>query len=584
MFKNLVIVILVMSLGQNFAQTKSQNEKTILIYSDDKGYMQPFIENTIKNLIDTDTEKLYFASVNSFNRFITDNKYQAELNDLILTQKPSNIKLNPFYSESEKQIKQRIFNILKNYNYFLTVKTNTLGELIEFQFQLFETVATDNSTYNISDKVLSVENFFINPKEKDYTLQITNAIQRLFKKSNKIPDVELKIYNNIYKADGNKNEIILPMNTNIVLDGSSSGDHDSENITYIWRNILNKDQKYQTVNKIAFSDNSPLQEIIINSPGTYKIGFKAFDGIEYSKEVIIIINVKNKPKDVALLNTVTYSKKFMSIVSKSSKQNSFGRLYFDEIQKDSILDKIIITKNPVSQKKINDLEEDLIIKPLSIRKETYFNNPYIEFKSNFSNLNINEEKTYYLYSVDKDGLLYDEKIIKHIYLSRSLINFRLKFNAGVIDFVDDEYQGGYGTAYPSIAAALFVTDNLELELSVPITKRESTIYNGYKFNYPHTYELTLNYLFFPQNMQRIGSIVPLFGVNFKTYRLSSEFIEKQYTQAASFGFNIGADYKLKSWKTLDLDIRLNCNYDIFSSSTFKKVKSSTFGVGTIFKI
>jgi hypothetical protein len=344
---------------------------------------------------------------------------------------------------------------------------------------------------------------------------------------------------------------------------------------------LNKDQKYQTVNKIAFSDNSP---IIINSPGTYKIGFKAFDGIEYSKELVIIINVKNKPTDIVLLNTITYSRNFTPVISKSSKQIFFGKLYIGEIQKDSILNKIIITKTPVSQKKISDLGEDLIIKPLSIRKEPYSQIPYLEFKSTFINLNINEEKTYFLYSVDKDGLLYDEKVIKHIYLARNLINFRLKFNAGVIDFEDDELQGGYGTTYPSISAALFVTNNLELELAVPIAKRESTIYNGYKFNYPHTYELTLNYLFYPPNIQRIGSFVPLFGVNFKTYSLSSEFVEKDDKQAASFGLNIGVDYQLKTGKSLDLDIRINCNYDIFSSSTFNKVKSSTFGLGTIFKI
>jgi hypothetical protein len=190
--------------------------------------------------------------------------------------------------------------------------------------------------------------------------------------------------------------------------------------------------------------------------------------------------------------------------------------------------------------------------------------------------------------VDKDGLLYDEKVIKHFYSTRNLINFRLKFNTGIIEFEDDEYQGGYRTTYPSIAAALFVANNLELELSVPIAKRESTIYNGYKFNYPHTYELQLNYLFYPPNMQLIESFVPLFGVNFKTYSLisefNSEFVEKEYIQAVSFGLNLGADYKLRSWKSLDLDIRINCNYDIFSSSTFKKVKNLTLGFGTIFKM
>lgn len=582
MFKKLLIVFIYYLHCFTFAQS-IQNENSILIYSDENGYMQPFIENTIKNLINIETDTLYFNSVQSFNRFITDNKYQAELNDLTLIQKPNSVRLNLHYSENEKKIKERIFNILKSYNYFLTVKSNTLGELIEFQFQLFETESSQNSIYNISDKVLSVENFFINPKEKDYIIQITNAIQRLFKNSNEIPEAELKIYNNIYKSD-KKNEIILPINTKILLDGTASGDRDSEKINYNWRNILSKDQKYQTVKKIEFKDNLPLQEIIINDAGKYKIGFKVFDGIEYSKEIIIDINVQEKPKNVMLLNTITYSKNFKSIISRGSKQVFYGKLFIDEMHSDSILNRVVLIKKAISQRTIKAIEEDLIVKPLKIKKENIFSNSYIEFASSFAHLDLSEEKTYYLYNVDKNGLLYDEMIINHIYLSRSIVNFRSKYNYGLIDFEDDDVPGGFGTNYFSLAAGIFITQNIELELAIPIANRQKVNYNGYIFRYPYDYELSINYLFPTSEMQHIGDIIPLFGLNYQNFSINSENVENKNLQASSFGVKFGADYEIKSWNLFDLIMRLSINYNIFSSSTFKKVKSVTFGIGTIFRI
>ncbi len=141
--KTLILLSLCLLTSINvFSQSDKNTEKSILIYTEGQGYLQSYIETSIKNLVNVETEKPYFSSVNSFNRFVSDNKYKAQLSDLIRTQKDFNESSSLYYSNDEKIIRKRIFDILNNYKYFLTVNTNTLGELIEFQFQLFQTIGT----------------------------------------------------------------------------------------------------------------------------------------------------------------------------------------------------------------------------------------------------------------------------------------------------------------------------------------------------------------------------------------------------------------------------------------------------------
>lgn len=571
-----------------FGQLKSKNEKSIIIYSDDKGYMQPFIEKTIENLKNTETDKRYFNSVNSFNRFISDNKYQAELNDLILTQKPSNIKLNPYYSDAEKQIRERIFNILKGYNYFLTVKTNTLGELIEFQFQLFETINSDNSSYNISDKVLSVENFFINPKEKGYTQEITNAIQRLFLKSNKIPEAELKIYNKVFSAKTFDNEIILPLNSKIILDGSNSGDNDTETITYHWRNIISRDQKYQTTKKIAFTENSSIQEILIKDPGVYQIGFKVFDGIEYSKEVSLTIKVKYTPKIIELIDSVSYSKRQKTFFLKKEKNNFLAKLYIINFSRDSLKNSVILSKESINQKTINDVDKKLLIKPLTVKQEKLFYYSYLEFNPGYSDAEISEKKIYYLYTVDDDGNLHDEKIIKHLYLARGAFNFRIKYIFGATSFLrendqnqDDKDSQSYNNITGSVG--ILLTNNLELELTFPLAKLNEISYNGYTFSYPYSAGISLNHLFFNPQKKVFGDLIPFIGCSLKSYNLRSDN-DKKFDRTFSLAPQFGVEYNFKSWRLFDLALRYDFNYDFFTNSTFKKIRNSSMSFGVVLKI
>ncbi|MCL9806656.1 hypothetical protein NAT51_14060 [Flavobacterium amniphilum] len=586
MYKNLLIIIILFStINVGFSQISNQGNKSILIYSDDRGYMQPYIENIIRNLVNTETENLYFNSVNSFNRFITDNKYQAELNDLILIHKPINSKSSLYYNESESQVRERIYNILKKYDYFLTVKTNTLGELIEFQFQLFETITSEQNTpYNISDRVLNIENFFINPKEKNYTLEIKNAIQRLFPNTNRIPEVELKLLENTFDGSEDEYFITLPLNTTIDFDGSNSGDYDTENIAYLWRNVINKDEKYQTISKIPLEENSSKQVININKKGRYKLGFKVYDGIQYSREIIINIDTKDKPKELILFDSIATTTIFETLIPIKPKKSLIGKIYFENLElKDSISKNLILSKQSIDQKFINNVDESSIVKSFKVNKQDYQNYSFFEFETTLPNAQKTDNKIYFLYTKDKDGFLNNEKQIKHKILSRSFLNLSLKFSSDVIDFKDDEHEGGYSSFYTSLSFGLLLTENFELDFSIPLSNSNSVIYNGYKFNYPNRFNFSINYLTKPVSMAKDGELNPIILCEFKSYTLEPVTNENEIIYAFSVGPGFGAEYKISSSRLFDFNTRLYLNYSFFSSNTFDKVNSSEICIATVFR-
>lgn len=578
------ISLLIFTIANSVAQSDTINKNSILIYSVDNGYMQPFIESTLKKLIDTKNNSLYFSSVNSFNRFIVENKYQAELNDLILIHKPYNSKINNYYSDDENLVRKRILNILQEYNYFLTVKTNTLGELIEFQFQLFESTASDSSSsFNISDKVLAVENFFINPKEADYLSQVKNSIQRLFKRSNQVPEAELKIFDIHYYGNGIENNIVLPLNTLINFDGSNSGDYDNENIKYIWRNIPNKNEKYQSINKISFTQDIAKQQVILNEKGNYKIGFKIYDGIDYSNEIILNIQTKEKSTEVVLIDSVTKSIARTSFRPSLLKKKFYGRIYFEDIKySDSLSNNFILSRKKVSQSFLRNLDNSYFVKSFDLKKDLNNNYSYFEFESFFSEPNIEKEKTYYLYTFDEEGFLNNEKKIIHKLITRSNFNFQARFSSYLIDFIDDEKPGGSTIMFPSITLGIILTNHLELGISVPLLNSKEIIYKNYIFKYPDIYNLSVNYFFDNTELKKFGAFNIFILTELKSYSVSYNDLEKNYISAFSIAPGFGADYKLKSWDSFDLNCRMFINYGFFTDSNFK-VNTLTIGYETAFK-
>lgn len=590
MYKQILILfsLYILASINGFSQSVKDTEKSILIYTEGQGYLQSYIETSIKNLVNVETEKPYFSSVNSFNRFVSDNKYKAQLSDLIRTQKDFNESSNLYYSNDEKIIRKRIFDILNNYKYFLTVNTNTLGELIEFQFQLFQTITSDRSTpYNISDNVIRNENFFINPKdEKCYSI-IEQSLQRLFKQSNRIPEAELNIFGKVFKADKSDNEINLPINTPIVFDGSNSGDFDNDNISYLWRNITQKDEKYQTSKKILFKQDIAKQEIIINDSGKYKIGFKVYDGVNHSNEIILNINSKEKLKKTILFDSIKYSVNYSSMLSPNYKNIHSETFICEKLNdNDSLNKKIILTKTPISERYIDYIDKSIIYKSY---KFGYFTSPHftnyyskIELESTFDNpqkkLN---ENTYYIYDIDVEGLAYNERKIKHKLINRQPFSIGLRYEYITIENKEEIFQ----INSLSFLFNILLTNKIEMELSIPYPNSKILPIENSNLKYPSYFNILLrHYIIDINNTKILGSFKPYLTFGIKFFEHINE-PDKYLNGSLSFCYvpGLGIEKTIKNYNLFDLSVRLNYQYGYFNDKYLKDYNLNSFSIDTIFR-
>lgn len=544
---------------------KQTNEKSILIYSEGQGYLKPFIEKTIKELQLVKFEKPYFKRVNLFNRFILDNKYQSELRDLVDRQKPEGINFNAYYSNSEKEIRRRIFNILIDYDYFLVIKTTALGELIEFQFELYATEKSNVNTnlinvpFTISDKLVGVENFFINPKDSNYKTNIADAIKRLFKGSNKPPIVELKIFDKkIISGD----IINIPIDRIIKLDGSNSGDFDSKELVYIWRNIPPINEKLQTFDKINLENGKPIAQINIEDFGYYNIGFKVYDGISYSDEIEFTLKAVSKP-EVIVRDSIIYSVHYASIVNDYHYDNEFeGRIeYLSHDFSNKINDKLILSSRPLtktSEIKLNTRNIDTT----GVYSINNRGNNEVTIKTRF----INKEKIIYAHNMSKKyNIVSDPVKIRHKLIRREVVNLYPKISvSSITDFqaANNENDEFINSSHLTLGLGVFLTKKIEVEFSLPLTNSRNVNYNEFEFLYPAKVNTSIKYYFYkdksdyPEDLNSIfiGPIHSVFGV-----------IENEETSLSinSLGIKFGWQTRVFDYKTIHFDFFVDTSYSKF---------------------
>lgn len=588
----LILLFLFLSTNfKGFSQTEKDTEKSILIYIEGQGYLQSYIETAIKKLVNVETEKPYFSSVNSFNRFVSDNKYKAQLSDLIRTQKDINGSTNMYYSNDEKIIRKRIFDILSNYKYFLTVNTNTLGELIEFQFQLFQTIPSfGSSPYNISDNVIGNENFFINPKdEKCYSI-IEQSLQRLFEQSNRQPEAELNIFGKVFKANPSDHEINLPLNTPIIFDGSNSGDFDNDDITYIWRNITQKDEKYQTSKKVLFKQNLAKQKIEIGESGKYKIGFKVYDGVNYSNEIILNINSYEKLKKSVLLENTKLSVNYSSFMFHNFKDIHVEEFVCEKLfSNDSINKKIIITKTPINNMYIDYIEKSNIyesykIKYLSPPKTAEYYYSILELKSTFDvSKKIDTENIYYVYDINDEGLAYNERKITHKLKNRIWgLNFGLRYENISIHKNEEKYN----VNSPSFFFNLIASTKIEFESSFPYSKSKNIIpLENYDLKYPSIFNFNLRYFIVDINKYNIlDGFKPYLTYGIKLFENTNNSDKKlDGTVSTCFVPGVGIEKKILDLDAFELCFRLNYQYGYFIQSDLKDYHLNSYSIDTVFR-
>ncbi|WP_417238012.1 hypothetical protein [Bizionia sp.] len=593
----LILSFLLFTAAINYAQTK-KDSKSILVVSTEPGFLRPFIESTIKELKNVDLDKLYFNEVYSLNNYEEDREVRSTITKILWDQANAEdlISTRPTSLE-ELKIQDQILKKLTLYDYFLTVKTNTLGELIEFQFQLFRTLEAEEEYGKknylkrvLVDNVIAVENFFINPKDSQYLVEIKNSIYRLFKGSNKRPISRLKIYGQDVK---NNDTILVPIKTPFLLDASASYDFDTEKISYNWNNIPKPNENYQTFNKIDFETGANQQNITIEKNGIYLLQFHVNDGVLSSKELNIYLKTTEKkdPVKLKLSETTDYSYasyKYPEPISEHTVS------YFINLNKhDSI--KLLVTNKDIGNKYVEELHENNIVNYKiidSVYSDRSLNNytKEISIQSDFNNYPVDSINNFYIYDIDKDSILSEPKIFKHKYIHRKIGTVSLVFSSTLIqgyDFIEITSEGdSINKNNYSISALLegsvYLTPRIELAGSFPFYSMGKIEIDEFTLKPHSSISFFANYYIVPKSdLNRIDFYIGVGGGFSNYYRTD----DKDNTNEIVYIQEARAGVQVESLLFKKLSVSWGARYSIgrYNKSIFSDLYYINMGFVTKFR-
>lgn len=583
----ILILFILFNIGQNFSQ-----EKNIAVYYEGKGYLQPFIESTIDSLKDINTDD-YLFKTSSINRLILQNQVEAERVKLLQIYVNTE-KVDKYLSESEKSTIREINRQINQNGYLLTVKTNVLVELIEFQFQLFEPKEQDYSASYV--RLISSEDLFINPKDPNYKTDLKNAIHRLFKKSNNRPESKLFYFE---KKINTNDSILIPINTIIKLDGSQSGDKDNEKLKYIWRNVYSKNSDIQTSKKILLNnnDNDSIQNIKILNDGDYKLGFKVFDGITNSKEIFINIKTINRPKKVKISDSIFFSEHNRTIlrINEVEINNKTAKLILDDNKIDE--KDILLTTEKIDKYFDYSKHQEIVYNNFEIDSLTKITGETIKLLKINSAFGINSNlKEYFLYRKHSNNFISPPIKLKHHlkkFFMASLstdvsMNYIFKYNNFEnsnenSEIIDDQNRFVDSTKINEVVFSqkisfnLHMTRDISMSLSVPFTTR-TIKYKDHTFESPAIFSTAIkfsnnnnhNY----SNKKKIHFNHLKLSYNFFGTKARNPYTGKEddsnayYFIYQSLGASFGFKSKLLRTKLMHIDL----TYDLGGSFFLKELK------------
>lgn len=600
----IVIFISLNSYGQQ-SSVETENGKRLLYYFKEPGFLVPYIEDVLKNMtISSEGEGStpYFNEIESFNRVKGDFSLQSEMAEIVWSNynaraliDPS-IRNNTYYNE--------ISNTILEYNYFLTIKTNTLGELIEFQFELFLTdkeVGVDNKT-NIRQgtysELLNVENFFINPSGNDYLKEIENALYRLFDGGNEPPRARVSLLRNTYDRDS---EINIPKGDTVIIDLKKSFDLDTEELTYYWKNIPVDKEYYQHLDKINFKEGEPTQRIAVDDTKPRRIQVWVNDGINDSDPIKILLVPKNKPIGVkvpfnnySIIEYLTTKKTEISL----KRESSFD--FYEEIN--SANDSIVISKKPLGKVFNKKIDGQDIVTFEVIEKDTIYDSKIrnrIELVSEFEDVNkiglAKYKKEYFLYSVNRDSILSTPIKLSHNYIERGSFTVRVGFAVYAFEksrkfrerYPEQDSLNSLHSAIP-IELGIDLNKNIEAGIFINIPVGDDVNVNQLNFVPYPVFGTGFNYRFIPLNSNK-NRLSPFIGIEggCTTFLTDEEIADEERNPEVettryiySYGLRVGGDYKLElSWSSLLFRVKLNYGQFNKSALDYTSYSGLEFDIG-----
>lgn len=269
----------------------SQNS-TIAIYFDGEDILSNSVEGIVQQ-IENDSFKI--KSVTNINEINLNREIQSSIYELI---SPTDSRLN-IYNDADLEKINTINNQLINHDLFFHVKTKSIANFIQFSFSLYSTTKKSHSNtadnYHIPKllKKIRQTDFLLDIKSEEKYRELTNEIIRIFPFINEKPTAFIST-----NSHSDTDSIFFWPDEKIKFLSELSSDYDtnSKYWKYDWRQINISQKPIPNSKRLVINKFASMQELKFEEPGIYYLGLRIFDGLEYSKEDTIIVNIAIKPR------------------------------------------------------------------------------------------------------------------------------------------------------------------------------------------------------------------------------------------------------------------------------------------------
>jgi hypothetical protein len=289
-----LISILILCSVLNIYDLSWAKGKELLLFARNATFL-PYIESTLRNLRDYETNEPIFSNIINLNKWSINRLETGNLDEMVrfYESSPELRKKSEFGIRSDKLLTQ----LIRQSDCYIRIDVLPKLSLLEFQLIITDSlpVVRENEFPIIVTNESRYVCFIIDISKEDFRYQLENSLKSFFPNTNRPPVPVVKLS----KEKNEDGHYYFAVGSTAILDATESYDIDtpSEQLQFRWsQRNPNSDYKALPANEIIPIDISLKKQVIrFSSTGEYHFVLTVNDGIVDSKEEIIKIKVIDPP-------------------------------------------------------------------------------------------------------------------------------------------------------------------------------------------------------------------------------------------------------------------------------------------------
>lgn|GEM_PF-6731603 len=296
-----VLIVATVSLFSSASTAEDQDDRRLMYYvGGDKPHLMPLIDRTLSSLRVAGEDRLLFDSTYNLRLIEANRQHNEKFKKSVRVVRG----LQSVESSDEGlALYDSLFNVLgQRVKWHLQIDVFELGELLEFQLYLFETVGRSEvgreggGVRLLRDRPTAMSSTFIDPTDENHETILRNTIMRIFKKSNSKPQPSVLVNGSPLPTDDELR--LIALDQEVVIDASQSLDFDTPKEFLIFRWTQSDPRGSVNVpedEKVELRSGVPVQTFRLPREGLYRFKLVVSDGIVESDTLEVNLKAVQGP-------------------------------------------------------------------------------------------------------------------------------------------------------------------------------------------------------------------------------------------------------------------------------------------------